>query len=186
MEQGELPGFPVDNVDVLRSDSWSLQLVQEVARFFQVGNVRSVGEERRLCPCCSWRQSIDELWISGGRELLFLLGFVSGYGRWRAMRTTYELVNSTRVDLYVQVTRDRILPAHWEDLDVLLLPRRQILEGNLEAVRLHSEPCRSTLGGPDRDVRVRHVLDAHAHGQRLVLCREQVKHDFAGDDYRGA
>lgn len=102
------------------------------------------------------------------------------------MARTHELVNPTWVDLDVQVARDRVLPAHWEGLDVLLLPRRQVLEGNLEVVRLHPESCRSTLGGPDRDVRVRHVLDAHAHGQRFVLCREEVKHDLAGDDYRRA
>lgn len=61
VEQRELSRLPVDDVDVLRSDAWSLQLVQEVARFLQVGDVPAVGEERRLCPSRRGRQSVDEL-----------------------------------------------------------------------------------------------------------------------------
>ena len=104
----------------------------------------------------------------------------------RVSEPTHKFMDGARVHLEVQVARDRVLPADRERLDVLLLPRGQLVERHLGAVRLHAEPGRLCPRRAHPHVRVRRVPDLGAHGERLERRREDVEHDLARDEGRAA
>lgn len=65
---------------------------------------------------------------------------------------------------------------NWVCLDLLLCPWRQLLEGQLEALRLDAEPSAQSMRRRHPNVRVRSVADLCAHGNALQLRRQDVEH----------
>lgn len=100
--------------------------------------------------------------------------------------TTHQLVDCARVHLEVQVPRDRVLPAHGQRLDVLVLPRRQVVERHFGALGLHPESGRPGTGAPHPDVGMWSIADLCPDRERLEVCGEDVKHDLAADERRPA
>lgn len=86
------------------------------------------------------------------------------------------------MNLEVELAGYGVLPSNGESLDELLLPRRKVVDGNLLALRLHTESRRASLSSTDRDVGVGEVPDFRPDGKRFVLSGENVEHDLAGND----
>jgi hypothetical protein len=97
-----------------------------------------------------------------------------------------QLPHRRRMDLDRQTAVKKVLPAHRQSLDLLLLDLRQIIEWDLQALTEHTQARRSGLGAAHPDVRMRRIFDLRRARKLLLLLRKDVVHGVAGDESRRA
>lgn len=96
-----------------------------------------------------------------------------------------QLLNRRWVDLQSELASHRVAPRHWQDLDLLLVDRRELGVRQLAAFRDHSETVGARLGTRHPDVWVRRILDLCGASELLVGVGEDVVH-LEGADEGGA
>lgn len=97
-----------------------------------------------------------------------------------------ELAHGRGVDLQGQVAGGRVAPAHGQDLDLVFLNGRELIERELEALGFESETIRAgfCLGHPD--VWMRCILDFGCAYKVLIFVREDVVHGLTADESSSA
>lgn len=112
MKEDQVALVPIVWVHELRPDRRPLQPIDDFANLSQVANGRSIGVQSAL-----FRRALGERSNDKG-----------GDGR--------------GVDLEVEAARASVLPEGWERLDFVLSPGRELVERELETLRLKSEAGR--------------------------------------------
>lgn len=146
VEENKVLLVPIVRIDQLWGNGRALHLVDNVTNFLEVLEVSSVGIQGTLA-------------VSSGGQ-----------------RVNDELPRTTRVDLEVQVASYGVLPADREDFDLLFLPRRQLLQWQLQSLGFDSQTSRHGVCGSHPDVRVRCVLDFAPDSKALQFLGEDVEH----------
>jgi len=97
-----------------------------------------------------------------------------------------QLAHGRRMDLDGETTINRILPTHWQDLDLALINLWKICNWNFEVFGEHAQPGGSRLCAAHPDVWVWCILDLSCTHKLLLLLGQDVVHSVAGDERSGA
>lgn len=152
VEENKVFLVPIMRIDQLGGDSGSLHLVDNVTDFLKVLEVSSVGIQSTFTVGARWE------WVDN------------------------EFLDTTGVDLEMQVASDRVLPADREDFDLLFLPRRQLLQWQLQPLGFDSQTSRHSVGRGHPDIWVRRILDLAPDSKTLQFLGENVEHGGSGNE----